>query len=260
MLLLGHRGCRGEFTENTFAAFEHALASGCDGFELDVRRVADGVPVVWHDAWLRGRFVSREPYAGLRERCLRPSGRPQLAIALCDLESVLERYAHRAWLDIEIKRRGAEEKVAELLRRYPPTRGYVVSSFRPRVLREMHRVDPSVPLGFVFDRMPYGEGWRDLPIDYVMPHVRLVTAARVERFHAAGKKVLTWTVNHPSDVRQVSAAGVDGMIGDNPRLLARVWGRQAVEVSVPEAAPELEPERVAARPQSPPPPLMPSPV
>ena len=70
MLLLGHRGCRGTFTENTFAAFDHALESGCDGFEFDVRRTADGVPVVWHDARLRGRFISRLEYGSLHERCL----------------------------------------------------------------------------------------------------------------------------------------------------------------------------------------------
>ena len=72
-----------------------------------------------------------------------------------------------------------------------------------------------------------------------MPYVGLVTAARVERFHAAGKKVLTWTVNNPSEIRQVTAAGVDGMITDNPRLVARVWGRPAPQEeaeAVPKAA------------------------
>lgn len=229
MLLLGHRGCRGEFTENTFAAFEHALASGCDGFELDVRRLGDGVPLVWHDAWLRGRFVARQPYAGLRRRCLRTSRRHRLAIALCDLESVLERYGHRAWMDIEIKRRGAEQRVVELLGRYPPARGFVVSSFHPRVLQEMYRLDPSLPLGLVFDRMPHREPWRELPVGYVMPKAELVTAARVERFHAEGKKVLTWTVNTPAEMRRLAAAGVDGMIGDNPWLLAKFWTRPPLE-------------------------------
>jgi glycerophosphoryl diester phosphodiesterase len=68
MLLLGHRGCRGAFTENTFAAFDHALESGCDGFELDVRMTADAVPVIWHDARLRGRFLSRQRWEAVRER------------------------------------------------------------------------------------------------------------------------------------------------------------------------------------------------
>jgi glycerophosphoryl diester phosphodiesterase len=220
MLLLGHRGCRGTFTENTFAAFDHALESGCDGFEFDVRRTADGVPVVWHDARLRGRFISRLEYGSLRERCLSERRLPRRpAIALCELEAVLARYAPLAWMDIEVKVRGVEAQVASLVRRYPPARGFVISSFRRRVLLELHRIDPSLPLGFIFDRMPRPRVWRALPVEYVMPKARLVTAARVRQFHAEGKRVLTWTVNQASAMRRLSESGVDGMIGDDPALL-----------------------------------------
>jgi glycerophosphoryl diester phosphodiesterase len=221
MLLLGHRGCRGEFTENTFAAFDHALDSGCDGFEFDVRLTADGVPVVWHDARLRGRFISRQNFGSLRERCLTPGRLPRRrTIALCELEAVLSRYAQVAWMDIELKVVGVEAHVAGLLRRYRPARGFVVSSFRQRVLLELHRIDPSLPLAFIFDRMPRAAVWRALPVEYVKPSARLVTAARVRQFHAEGKKVLTWTVNHPSAMRRLTEAGVDGMIGDDPVLMA----------------------------------------
>ena len=218
MLLLGHRGCRGTFTENTFAAFDHALESGCDGFEFDVRRTADGVPVVWHDARLRGRFLSRLEYGSLQERCLSTGRRP--SIALCELEAVLARYAALAWMDIEVKVRGVEAQVAGLVRRYPPARGFVISSFRRRVLLELHRIDPSLPLGFIFDRMPRARVWRALPVGYVMPKSRLVTAARVRQFHAEGMKVLTWTVNQAAAIRRLREAGVDGMIGDDPAMLA----------------------------------------
>ena len=222
MLLLGHRGCRGEFTENTFAAFDHALESGCDGFEFDVRRTADGVPVVWHDARLRGHFISRQNFGSLRERCLTAGRLPRRrAIALCELEAVLARYAQVAWMDIEVKVRGVEAQVAGLLRRYRPARGFVISSFRRRVLLELHRIDPSLPLGFIFDRMPRATVWRTLPVEYVMPGARLVTAARVRQFHAEGKKVLVWTVKQASAMRRLGEAGVDGMIGDDPGMLAR---------------------------------------
>jgi glycerophosphoryl diester phosphodiesterase len=222
MLLLGHRGCRTEFTENTFAAFDHALESGCDGFEFDVRLSADAVPVIWHDARLRGRFISRQGFESLCERCSTATRLPRRkAIDLCQLEEVLARYAHVGWMDIELKVRGLEAQVAELLRRYRPARGFVISSFRRSVLLELHRVDPSLPLAFIFDRMPRAKVWRELPIQFVKPSVRLVTSARVRQFHADGKKVLTWTVNHPSAMRRLSEAGVDGMIGDDPAMLAR---------------------------------------
>ncbi len=222
MLLLGHRGCRGEFTENTFAAFDYALASGCDGFEFDVRQSSDAVAVVWHDARLRGRSISRHSFGSLRERCLSPRlVPPRAAIPLCDLEALLARYAQVAWMDIEVKVRGVEAQVAGLLRRSRPARGFVVSSFRRSVLLELHRLDSELPLGFIFDRMLSARVWRALPVEYVMPNARLVTAARVREFHDEGKKVLTWTVNQPSAIRRLAEAGVDGIIGDDPVLLAQ---------------------------------------
>ena len=223
MLLLGHRGCRGEIIENTFAAFDHALASGCDGFEFDVRQSADAVPVIWHDARLRGRAISRHSFDSLREHCRvarRIPSRP--AILLCDLEALLARYAPLAWMDIEVKVRGVEEQVAALLRRYPPARGFVVSSFHRRVLQELHRADPNLPLGFVFDHMPLAHGWRALPIQWVMPKAPLISASRVRQFHSEGLRVLTWTVNQPNAMRRIAEAGVDGMIGDDPALLAEI--------------------------------------
>jgi glycerophosphoryl diester phosphodiesterase len=220
MLLLGHRGCRGEFMENTIAAFDHAIESGCDGFELDVRLSADAVPVIWHDARLRGHAIARQDFRSLRERCALPGRLPRRGvIELCCLEDVLARYAHVAWMDIELKVRGLEAQVAELVRRYRPVRGYVISSFRRPVLLELHSIDPLLPLAFIFDRMPREKTWRGLPIQSVKPSAQLVTPARVRQFHAAGMKVLTWTVNHPSAMRTLSEAGVDGMIGDDPALL-----------------------------------------
>ncbi len=230
MLLLGHRGCRGEFTENTLAAFDHAIECGCDGFELDVRLSSDGIPVVWHDAQLCGRYIARQTFGSLRERCgsrirqmrAHVGHSPEMAgsIELCRLEEVLARYAHVAWMDIELKVRGVEAQVVELLRHYRPARGFVVSSFRRPVLLELHHIDPELPLGFIFDRMPREETWRGLPIQFVKPSAQLVTPARVRQFHAAGMQVLTWTVNHPSAMRRLCAAGVDGMIGDDPAVLA----------------------------------------
>jgi glycerophosphoryl diester phosphodiesterase len=48
-LVIGHRGARGLFAENTLAGFAGAIALGIDGLELDVAVTADGVPVVSHD-------------------------------------------------------------------------------------------------------------------------------------------------------------------------------------------------------------------
>ena len=48
-LVIGHRGARGLYPENTLAGFTAALALGVDALELDVSLTADGVAVVAHD-------------------------------------------------------------------------------------------------------------------------------------------------------------------------------------------------------------------
>lgn len=48
----GHRGARGLKPENTLPAFETALDLGVTTLELDLHLTADGVVVVWHDAYI----------------------------------------------------------------------------------------------------------------------------------------------------------------------------------------------------------------
>src|SRR5580700_7012607 len=94
-LLLGHRGARAEksIPENTVASFDRALASGCDGFEFDVRLTADGRAVVCHDERIRGLEIAQ-------------SMAQQLGLPL--LREILTRYQRSAFLDIELKVPGLE--------------------------------------------------------------------------------------------------------------------------------------------------------
>ena len=48
-LVLGHRGYRARFPENTLLAFREALGGGADGVECDLQKSADGRYVVIHD-------------------------------------------------------------------------------------------------------------------------------------------------------------------------------------------------------------------
>lgn len=47
--LEGHRGGRGENSEETLFAFARGLLAGVTTLELDIGITSDGVPVVWHD-------------------------------------------------------------------------------------------------------------------------------------------------------------------------------------------------------------------
>jgi glycerophosphoryl diester phosphodiesterase len=209
-LLLGHRGARAlkSIPENTLASFDQALADGCDGFEFDVRLSADGNPVVCHDPQTGGLEIARA------------SGE-QLA-ALPQLQDVLARYQARAFLDVELKVLGLEKITAAWLRKVPPRRGFVVSSFLPEVLQALHAEDSAIPLGLICETRAELSLWRRLPIEYVIPHHRLADAALIRKIRTAGKRMLVWTVNTPADMQRFAESGVDGIISDDTGLLRRL--------------------------------------
>jgi glycerophosphoryl diester phosphodiesterase len=60
---------------------------------------------------------------------------------------------------------------------------------------------------------------RRLEAGALCTHQRVVSRALVERAHGAGIAVLAWTVNSRPDLERVVAAGVDGVVSDDPGLL-----------------------------------------
>lgn len=208
-LLLGHRGVRGfpNVKENTIKAFDLALQQGCDGFEFDVRLTADGSAVVCHDPKYQGVALARAGAGELQQ--------------LPQLEHVLERFHRKAFLDIELKVAGLEARVMELLREFPPQRGYVISSFLPEVLK---RIDPRLPRGLICETTTQLRRWASLDVEYVMLHWKMLSETLVQRTHASGAKILTWTVNDATRMRQFTAWGVDGIISDDPKLLVETLG------------------------------------
>ena len=206
-LLLGHRGARAvrSIPENSIESFERALADGCDGFEFDVRLTADGVAVVCHDPVYKRIEIVRAPAEQL----------PGLA----RLEDVLQRFRERAFLDIELKVEGLERITVGLLRKYPPSRGYVVSSFHERVLCAVYKEDRAIPLGYICEtREELGE-WMEVPCNYVIPHYSLITESLLAAFREVEKSVLVWTVNDRKRMIRLRDLGVDGIISDQTALL-----------------------------------------
>ena len=225
-LLLGHRGVRplpclglrwrkpGFPAENTLAAFDYALANGCDGFAFDVRYTRDRRSVLSHDSKLNRREVAVTEYAGLERR---------FGQNLACLEDVLLHFGETAYLDIEIKASGNEDTVVAALHEMAPRRGYVLSSFLPDVLQRLHELDSTLPLGYICEHQDGVPRWKELPIAMFIPEYSLVTHDLIGEIQARGMKLLTWTVNDEQDLLRLADWGVDGLISDDPRLLARTF-------------------------------------
>ncbi|MEM7341668.1 MAG: glycerophosphodiester phosphodiesterase [Actinomycetota bacterium] len=215
--IIGHRGASASHPENTIEAFRAAADQGAHGIELDVRRSADDVLVVFHDAHLPdGRLVRNVTSAEL------PDQIPTLAEALAE--------CHDLWVNIEIKNlpgdpdydaeMGSSVAVAGLIAAYDLPHGVLVSSFDIGNLDRIRSIDPSIEAGWLV----WGETQPAVLIERTVahglqaihPHDLLVDRSFVQRARDAGLAVNVWTVDDPDRIRHLVELGVDGIITNDP--------------------------------------------
>ncbi len=239
--VLAHRGGLGPWRENTVEAFEGALALGADGVELDVRRGADQVPLVNHDAEVAG-FGLVSDLSSKR----RPPWLPTLEESLVACAGAV--------VNVEIKNPPLEPghdpeetlaaAVAQLLRRsasWPARRRpalVVVSSFQPSSLAAVRSEYEDVPVGlllpgFVDVSAKSGPGSQS-PLEQAaslgcaamhLHHARLSEGV-VDEVHAAGMGVVAWTVNDPRRAQELADWGADAVITDAVETTLRALGRR----------------------------------
>ena len=229
MRIIGHRGARGLAPENTLAGIARALAEGVDWVEFDIRRTRDGHLVVLHDrsTWrvarraMRIRWSLLANIAQLQTRSHEPI--PQLV-------EVLELIGARAKINIEVKSRGCGAQVAQAVQMMvaggQTYDHFMISSFWPWILREVHRADPRIPLAQL-------EIW--LPTHWLLgTRIRLAAIGFYHRgltarmVHAAQKRglfVYAHTVNKPQEAQHLQAMGVEGIVTDYPDRMHRAIRR-----------------------------------
>lgn len=201
--------------ENTLPSFQLALDAGADGLELDVHATADGVVVVHHDERLAGGPAITSLTLGELRRHEAAPGVPIPTLAeLCEL------VRGRATLFVEIKGAGIERAVLDVLASYEGEAA--IHSFDHALIGRIARLEPSRRLGILFEALDAdvvqameATGARD-----VWPHWPLVTTSLVDAVHAAGGRVIPWTVNEPARAQALASLGVDALCGDDVRLLA----------------------------------------
>lgn len=210
-LLLGHRGARAtrSVPENTVDSFDLALDHGCDGFEFDVRKTADGRAVICHDPVVGDLEISKAGPGSLQ--------------SLPTLKDVLARYAAKAFLDIELKVPRLEHSLLSALRAHPPQRGVVVSSFLPEVLDTLAVLDRSLPLGLLSETPSQLARWKNTPVQWILPHFTQIDVDLCNAVHAEGKKIVAWTVNDREGMCRLASWGIDGLVSDNTELLAETF-------------------------------------
>ena len=219
---VGHRGAAALAPENTLAAIDAAAAHGVDAVELDVLGGRDGTLMLAH-----GPEV--------------PEDAPPLDEALA-LAAALG-----LAVQLDVKVHGIEAGVAAAVRGAGLIERSFVSSYSLPILAAFADAEPALPLSFTYPEDRLGISEHPLVRPVVRPvlaamRARLpgrlpgllhaagarattlnwsvVTPAAVAACHELGVAVYAWTVNERRLASTLVAAGIDGIITDDPRILA----------------------------------------
>lgn len=229
-LVIGHRGASVQAVENTAEAFAAARVDGADGVELDVQQCATGELVVFHDETLdrlAGQPGRIDRFSLAQLRAVRLVGGARIPT----LHEAFESVGSDMLVNVEIKAsrlRISNGLVAAAVR--ATTRGLgergLVSSFHPGALLMARRADPQAKIGMLFhgwQSVPLARAWPAMAIRpfSVHPHLGLVTARSVRRWHQRGYRVITWTADTYTQVALLARCGVDAIITNRPGDVCR---------------------------------------
>jgi glycerophosphoryl diester phosphodiesterase len=158
---------------------------------------------------------------------------------LSELIKAVEEYASEKGkamrYNIEIKSRPADDNT-----NHPPVEEFVdlamavisagkiddrtvIQSFDTRALQYLHQRYPAIALSYLIgknEKRTPAELWEELGFvpHTLSPEYMIVTNEMIRECHAAGVKVLPWTVNELPEINRLHAMHVDGIITDYPNL------------------------------------------
>jgi len=234
---IAHRGYRLAFPENTLAAFLAALEMGAPMIELDVTLSRDRRVVVIHDDTVdrttdgSGR-VQDLTWPELKSLDAGSWFNPRFARErIPHLETVLDTVDRRACINIEIKSSafetdcpedGVENQVMGMIAARGIREWILISSFEFRILERLSAMRDVPRLGVLLtegiDPHSIRES-RRIGAFSINPDFTYLNADQVAAAHAAGLKVLTYTVNDAKAARALLGMGVDGIFTDDLTLM-----------------------------------------
>ncbi|GMM51226.1 phosphatidylglycerol phospholipase [Starmerella bacillaris] len=240
-LVVGHRGFRGRFPENTLLAMRQAVEAGATVIETDIQLSKDGVVVMCHDIdtgrCYDGNFeVEKSDYFGCLDQ-LRTKDRYREQMPT--LEETAKMFHNdllfsKVKLMLDIKRSNRPHVVPEVLR--------VLESIAPLeywkskltfgiwkadVMQAVHELAPTIGVTFIGweqrNARRFMEKWPKQVEAISISYATLATVGGPELIEDAVKNgfdVYSWTINDPDAMKWAVAARLKGVITDFPDVFS----------------------------------------
>jgi glycerophosphoryl diester phosphodiesterase len=251
----GHRGARMVLPENTIPGYEYAIQQGVDFVEIDTWVTKDNVVVVAHDPMMNLKHCkgpSENAERTIRKMTLAEFRKWDCGLAHPDwpkqkavpntppptLEEVfgLAKKYKKMFINLEIKSdpkrpelQPAPDAYAKLvlaaIHKHKLQKRVLVQSFDFAPLRAMRKIS-AIPLSALYPGSATDRNRSFVEVSNdaggtgtVSMHMSIVTKEKVAQAHASKIRVMAWTANTVADWDKLLAAGVDGIITDDPAAL-----------------------------------------
>lgn len=243
--VVAHRGYRGQYPENTCAAFEAAIRAGADMIEIDVCLTRNRIPVVIHDHTLDRTTdgtgaVSEHSLSELKKLDAGSwFGAEFKGETIPTLEEMLLQVRGKVSVNIEIKPQcfespapddAIEVQICQLVEQLGMVDSVLISSFEhaffPRIKKwnSDQNIPTSIrtaPLQEVHQSEEYTLNLcKGLKAYSLHPDENLVTPSLIESLKTNGIKTIPYTINDENRIEQLIDWGVTGIITDEPE---RMW-------------------------------------
>ncbi|MFW6110674.1 MAG: glycerophosphodiester phosphodiesterase [Thermoproteota archaeon] len=222
MLRIGHRGAKAYEPENTLRSFKKALKLGVNAVELDVRRTKDNALIVIHDEAVDkttdgSGLVKELTLEDIKELSTDKGEK------IPTLEEVLDFLDRKVKILIELKEKGLEERVLDMILDRGLEEDVIIVSFHEEALMKVRELNGKVETGLIYVRHKNPlEKAKELGVKYLLPLYHFTHTSDVEKAHGEGLKVIVWTINKQEEVPKYIEKGVEGIASEKPDILNEI--------------------------------------
>jgi glycerophosphoryl diester phosphodiesterase len=199
-----HKGGAENARPASYEAYEHAVTTGAEYAEFDIRRAGDGALVVYHDVAAGAAALDGLDYAGL---CAAAGYRVPL---VADVLALLARHGVRGHLDL--KETGYEAEVMTMALDALGPEGFVATTLEDESARAITGAFPQVLTALSLGRDLAGVAWHRWPAvraaellplrriracgaSWVAVNYQLARLGVTRACQRAGLRVMVWTVD-----------------------------------------------------------------
>lgn len=248
--VLGHRGWRGLYPENSLIGFEKLSLAGIDAVELDIVITKDKEILVSHEPWFDLQYCKAKSPSNIYQSTLsaiqkidcgskidtRFPNQLKVASVKPKFSSLIELWNSlgvKPFLALEVK---SESKLygscqpfalefAEILlsfeKQYLSDFEYFIQSFDPFFLKTYHSINPKKETGLLLENrvdLYHSLDFLQYKPTFINPEHVLLTDNLMYTLQSENLKTHTWTVNTWEDYLRIKDYPLEGIISDYPEL------------------------------------------